>query len=78
MAVREDWTRITHSLHSFISTFRSHDRHSSRTECANIMKPPKVQSPAIMVRTTVNPRLVAEIERRRSPAYMSSLRNQIR
>jgi len=78
MAFREDWTRVTQSIHDLISAFRSSlGRVSGRTR--NIMVSfPRVQRTTIRVTSTMNPRFLAEIENRRNKAYLSSLRNQIR
>ncbi|HWY28942.1 MAG TPA: hypothetical protein VNW25_06765 [Candidatus Sulfotelmatobacter sp.] len=78
MAFREDWTRITHSIHGFLQAFRSPTRlaiEKSHIRMENLPRPRPASSP---VRRTTNGRLLAEIERKRNPAYMSSLKNQMR
>jgi hypothetical protein len=78
MAVRKDWTRITQSIHNFISTLIPFSGRTSETSCTIIPGPQRAQRTMTLVRNTMTPRLLAEIERKRNQAYMSSLRNQIR
>ncbi|HEV2120375.1 MAG TPA: hypothetical protein VGS11_09780 [Candidatus Bathyarchaeia archaeon] len=77
MAVREDWTRITRSVHSFISALIP-STGASKSSRTSIPIPPRVPQTKLFVRSTMSPRFLAEIERKRNQAYLSNLRNQIR
>jgi hypothetical protein len=78
MAFREDWTRIAQSIHSFISTFRYSGGQALERTGTTRLGHSSVRPVANFVRAPTEPRLLAEIERKRNPAYMSSLKNQMR
>ncbi|TMI51752.1 hypothetical protein E6H20_02815 [Candidatus Bathyarchaeota archaeon] len=78
MAVREDWTRITQSIHNFFHAFRSPTRGAMERSCNNMVKSPMVKPTILSVRSTVDARSRAEIERRRNQVYLYSVKNQIR
>ncbi|TMI16837.1 hypothetical protein E6H32_10305 [Candidatus Bathyarchaeota archaeon] len=78
MVFREDWTRIAQTVHSLTSAFRPSPGETSGNTCNIITSLPHSQRTAFLVRSTMSARLLAEIERKRSPAYVSGLRNQIR
>ncbi len=78
MAVREDWTRIAHSIHNFFQAFRSPTRGALERNCNNVVKSPKFNPTILFVRSTVDAKALAEIERRRNRVYLSSVKNQIR
>jgi hypothetical protein len=78
MAVREDWTRITHGIHGFFQAFRSPTRGAMDRSCESMVTHPRVQPTILFVRRTVDARVLEEIERRRNQVYLSSVKNQIR
>ncbi|OLD35215.1 MAG: hypothetical protein AUI50_03215 [Crenarchaeota archaeon 13_1_40CM_2_52_14] len=78
MAVREDWTRITHSIHNFFHAFRSPARGAMETSCNNMVNFPRIQPTIPWIRSTMDARALAEIESRRNQIYLSSMKSQIR
>jgi len=78
MAVREDWTRITHTIHGLFQAFRSPTRGAMERSCNILVNSPRVQPTTIWVRSTVDARVLAEIERKRNQVYLYSVKNQIR
>ena len=78
MAVREDWTRITHTIHSLFQAFRSPTRGAMERSCNIMVNSPRVQPTALWIRSTVDAGVIAEIERKRNQVYLYSVKNQIR
>jgi len=78
MAVREDWTRITHTIHSLFQAFRSPMRGAMERSCNIMVNSPRVQPSIPWFRSTVDVRVLAEIERKRNQVYLYSAKNQIR
>jgi len=78
MAVREDWTRITHTIHGLFQAFRSPTRGAMERSCNILVNSPRVQPTTIWIRSTVDARVLAEIERKRNQVYLYSVKNQIR
>ena len=78
MAVREDWTRITHSIHSLFQAFRSPTRGAMERSCNIMVNSPRVQPAALWITSTVDARVLAENERRRNQVYLYSVKNQMR
>ncbi len=78
MAVREDWTRITHSIHNLFQAFRSPTRGAMESSCSIMVNSPRVQPTALWIRSAVDAKVLAEIERKRNQVYLYSMKNQIR
>ena len=78
MAVREDWTRITHSIHSLFHALRSPTRGAMERSCNIMVNSPRVQPTAFRITSTVDARVLAENERRRNQVYLCSVKNQMR
>ena len=78
MAVREDWTRITQSIHNLFQAFRFPTRGAMERSCNIMVNSPMVQPTALWIRSTVDARALAEIERKRNQVYLYSVKNQIR
>ncbi|TMI45868.1 hypothetical protein E6H19_03300 [Candidatus Bathyarchaeota archaeon] len=78
MAVREDWTRITHSIRSLIQAFRSPTRGAMEVRCNNIVKSSRILPTIPWIRSTADARVLAEIERRWNQVYLYSVKNQVR
>ncbi len=78
MEVRDDWTRIAQSIHNFFQAFRSPTRGAMERSCNIMVNSPRVQHTALWIRSTVDARVLVEIERRRNQVYLYSVKNQIR
>ena len=78
MEVRDDWTRIAQSIHNFFQAFRSPGRGPMEVRCNNIVKSSGALPTIPWIRSTVDARVLAEIERRRNQVYLYSVKNQIR
>ncbi|HEX9239342.1 MAG TPA: hypothetical protein VF910_01630 [Candidatus Bathyarchaeia archaeon] len=78
MEVRDDWTRIAQSIHNFFQALRSSGRGPMEVRCNNIGKSSRVLPTIPWIRSTVDARVLGEIERRRNQVYLYSVKNQIR